>query len=156
MATIKYKHNGEWKQLQVPLTVVRQTKGNVEYVAITANGKEQQVITDLTPYISDLAQIELMEWFEAYESTYDDNKEGYHFLYCPQYNAAHRKNVTYKAIESPGYGSKCYFYGINDSSSPYFTIGGTPEAIKLIYKTGPDDTGIRFNGTLHIYYRREE
>lgn len=158
MAAIKYKHNGEWKELQIPLTIVeRNTEGNeeLEHAAITSvKNNQKTILTDLTPYVTDFAQIELMEWFD-FSVNGGEYAYGYNYLYWPKYNCSIKNDYTYKAASNGAYGVINSLYGSNSAENS-FTIGGTPAAIQLIFAKGRVDEGISFCGTLHIYYRKEE
>ena len=64
MATIKYKYNQEWRNLEVPITIKTEGGAPYEYVEITGT-RDLSPFPDLSPYISDLSQIAFLSWNEA-------------------------------------------------------------------------------------------
>ena len=156
MATIKFKHNGTWRNLDIPLNVISNGGGSgalegLESVVITGTNTRAS-FPDLSPYIEDLGQIQFLYWNDLEEATGGTTEYYYtkEYIYCPSIN----NNVFGSTITVKKHNSTMQLF-FDDESNKYILAGNTTAAkLKSIqYGTEKD---LNFIGTIQIYYKPKE
>lgn len=162
MAQMKYKLNGEWHNLKIPLIV--NNSGNssapsdLERVTIKAASTTGSAFPDLSPYVNDLAQIVYMSWIETSITTSGRTK--YYYNYNYSYSAA----LEY-IVKST---SPLHLVNGEASNSPpsvrqdaqsikqsMYKLSGTPAAPCFVNDAGEQSAIPNFIGELIIYYKGE-
>lgn len=159
MATIKYKYNNEWRDLQIPISIIQNggsapSDVSYEYVEITGSMNKAN-FPDLSPYISDLSQIAFLSWNDVKESNASTSGyiDTYAYIYCPIIGVPlTRKLIGITSTKQSTNLIKTYVSSAGDSAA--YTLGGTPSALKLIHSSGTE-SGAQYVGTINLYYKKE-
>lgn len=167
MAQIRFKHNQEWRNLEIPLQIIMNNGGapsepdvpvELEKVIIRS-GADNSAFPDLSPYISDLSQIELMVWHNYRRTTegasvyyYVDNYTYYpsatEFIMWDETTLHCRNNGSSQS--TPPTVSKSY-----SDYKDMIKLTGTPAAPQVQSLWGDVDAMPNFSDELIIYYKGE-
>lgn len=156
MATIKFKHNGTWRNLDIPLNVISNSGGSgalegLESVVITGTDTRAS-FPDLSPYIEDLGQIQFLYWNDLEESTGGSTEYYYtkEYIYCPSIN----NNVFGSIITVKKHNSDIQL--LFDDESNKYILAGTTTAAKLKSIQYGTEKDLNFIGTIQLYYKPKE
>lgn len=158
MATIRFKHNQEWRNLEIPLQViVNESEGgsNLENVVITNSSVNAAAFPDLSPYISDMEQIQLMMWVE--QSTITENKTKYNKALCYVYAPCAADKLLIFEIQNQannGTTTPTLTTYVSDRTGTY-TISGSINSLKRKHINSGAENDMSFNANLYLYYKGE-
>ncbi len=164
MATIKFKHNQEWRNLEIPINILMGAgegesdgTGTIESVKITGTD-DRAKLPNLSAYISDLSQIAFMTWHDArtYVSGTTRISEIIFYAYCPSVSEYifSFKDVL-RAINNTATAPTVTSFLYDESK--HYTLGGSvssPIGVPVA-TTGTENKDLYFVSNIHLYYKGE-
>lgn len=165
MAQIKFKHNQEWRNLEIPLSVLMSAIGGgdsnngnsnspVYSMTITNTTNKAKEFPDLSLHMDDISQIELMVWTYIETKSNGNTRVSYsrNYLFapniCDRVITIETENQAYATSLQTAPSLTTYVRGNN-----MYALTGALNNLKLKNVDLDEEVDMFFNSNIYIYYK---